>query len=571
MKKIKKHAKLIAILFVLFLVLFKIGVDKVHDVLVEEKEYTEFLKMVESEEVQKVTIDFKEEKFEFEDKEEVKYETDNPKTEDFKEFLLTNNIEVDTTNSESFQEMLGWGRLLLIIIFFLFIIKKISPDVLQKKDLLVYTKPKVSFQDIAGNDEAKEDMQFMIEFLKNPKSYEALGAKLPKGVVFYGPPGTGKTLTAKALAGEAGVPFFSTSGSDFIEMYAGLGARRVRDLYKSAREHSPCIVFIDEIDSVGTNRGGGNGYNTEKDQTINSLLSELDGFSTSNPVITIVATNRIDDLDKALIRPGRFDKHIAINLPDKNDRLKILKVHSRNKPLNQNVNLKTIANMTIGFSGASLEALMNEAAIIAGNEKSFSISEKHIDDAYYKMIMGGHKKKNKNENLEELTLIAYHEAGHALSSKLLTDNEVPKVTIIPSTTGAGGVTFRIPKENNLMTKKEMLNNIKVLYAGRAAEYILKGNNDEVTNGASQDIKQASNLIKHYFAHYGLSEEFGMLEISDEKVFFKESISLSKRLYNETVELMETHKDKLDKIAQALLKEETINEKRLEELINDNQK
>ena len=528
--------------------------------------YNEFIEMVELGEVSKVEIDTKADKFDFTNKENKMYKTDNPESKEFKKFLLENNIEVETKNSDNYVEItFSIIRTVSIITLFLMLIKQMDVKALNKKDSLVATVPNVKFDNIAGNEEVKEDMRFLVNFLKKPDTYHAIGAKLPKGVALYGPPGTGKTLTAKAIAGEAEVPFFSINGSDFIEMYAGLGAKRVRDLYNDAKAKAPCIVFIDEIDAIGTNRGGHN--SGEKDQTINALLAELDGFNTNSPIVTIIATNRIKDLDPALIRPGRIDKHIAINLPDKKDRLEILKVHSKNKKLSENINMEEIANMTIGFSGASLEALMNESAIIAVNENCDYIENTHINDAYYKMIIGGHKKKNNQRDINELKLIAYHEAGHALTTKLLTDNNVPKVTIIPSTTGLGGATLSIPKRTTLMTKDEILNNIKVLYAGRAAELIITNDNGKVTTGAAQDIEQATDYINKYFADYGMSEQFGLLKIKDEKTYRKDAIELSKKMYDEVVSLLQDNKVYLDNIANVLITNETMNEKELDDILD----
>lgn len=558
----KKVYKILGLFIAALLVLFLI--DKLTS-RVEEVSYNEFIEMVENKDVESVSLNMQSEKFKFSDLEGHLYKTDSPKTSDFKEFLLLNDIEVHVnTGMRSVSTFLSISTSFFMIVLFGVLIQRMGTG-LKKKDSLVSIESRVTFENIAGNEEAKEDMKFLVNFLKEPKKYNKIGAKLPKGVVLYGPPGTGKTLTARALAGEAKVPFFSINGSDFIELYAGLGAKRVRDLYKDAKEKAPCIVFIDEIDAVGTHRGGGPN-DGEKNQTINALLSELDGFNTSEPVITIIATNRVEDLDRALIRPGRFDKHIAINLPDKEDRLKILRVHSKNKKINQEVNLETFANMTIGFSGAALEAMMNEAAILAVNEGSEDIKVKHIDDAYYKMIIGGHKKKTRSEDLEEIKVVAYHEAGHALATKLLTDNEVPKVTIIPSTTGMGGATLSIPKKTGLLSKRDIVNNVKILYAGRAAEFILYNDEEEITTGASQDIKQATNLINNYFSSYGMSEEFGMLEVKDEKLYTKEAIRFSKKIYKEVLTLLQNNQDKLERIANELIEKETIDESRLDELI-----
>lgn len=533
--------------------------------------YNEFIELVERGEVEEVIISFSSDKFEFIDKNGKIFETDNPRDTNFKKYLLEKNIDVSVIKIDKELLILNIILFVLKIAIWVFLIKLIysatGASIFKKKEVQVKDIPNVKFSNIAGNNETKEDMKFLVEFLKNPNKYYEIGAKLPKGVVLYGPPGTGKTLTAKAIAGEAGVPFFTASGSDFIEMYAGLGAKRVRDLFEEARKNAPCIVFIDEIDAIGTRRGEIGG-NSEKDQTINALLAELDGFNTKEPIIVMVATNRVEDLDPALIRPGRFDRHIAINLPDNNDRIDILKVHAKNKKIENDVDLEELAKLTIGFSGAALEALLNEAAIIAVNKGASKIRKEHIDDAYFKMVMKGHKKENKGEtNKDELELVAYHEAGHALCAKLLTNNDVPKVTIIPSTSGAGGVTFNIPKKMGLFTKREVLNNIKVLYAGRAAEYILRGTEDEITTGASEDLKQATKYIHAYFSEFGMSEKYGMLKIEDEKVYIDEAIKLSKELYEETLEFLENNKDKLEKIAEELIEKETLNEEDLDRIIS----
>ena len=568
-----KRKKKLAILFMTILILW-ITISSIANVNNKEAtsvSYNDFIKKVEEGNVEEVVINFSSEKFTFSDKDGKLYETDNPMDDNFKKFLLENDIKVTVINISTHiivvEILFGVLRFALIVFFFMLVLNKSGIKMFEKKENLVVDIPNVTFDNIAGNSESKEDMEFLVKFLKNPEKYYEMGAKLPKGVVLYGPPGTGKTLTARAIAGEAGVPFFSASGSDFVEMYVGLGAKRVRELFEDARKKAPCIIFIDEIDAIGTHRGAYGG-NSEKDQTINALLSELDGFSSRESIIVMVATNRIEDLDPALIRPGRFDRHIAINLPDNEDRLEILNIYAKDKKLSDDVDLEELAKLTIGFSGAGLEALMNEAAIMAVNKGVNKIRKEDIDDAYFKMVVKGHKKENRNNaDKEEIELVAYHEAGHALCAKLLTDNSVPKITIIPSTSGYGGVTFNIPNKMGLLTKKEILNNIKVLYAGRAAEFILRNDENEITTGASQDIKQASNYIKKYFSEFGMSEKFGLVEIKDEKLIMEEAIRLSKQLYQETIDLLLKNKDKLEKIAKELLINETLNEKDLDRILN----
>lgn len=536
----------------------------------KEISYAKFSEMVKADNVKSVDINLNAPKFTFEDNKEKVYITDNPKDEDFKKFLLTNEIKVteNTNQPNVWTDMLAFlFRMTVFVIIFMLIMKMYNKKDHVKEET-EETIPKIKFKDIAGNEEAKEEMQFMVDFLKNPKRFADMGAKLPKGVVFYGPPGTGKTLTAKAIAGEAGVPFFSVSGSDFVEMYVGLGARRVRTLFKNARKKSPCIIFIDEIDAVGTKRGKDN--NSEKDQTINALLKELDGFSGSEGVIVITATNRIEDLDDALIRPGRFDKHIAINLPEQKDRVEILKVHARNKKIANDVDFEELSKLTIGFAGAGLEALINEATILAVTRKHTEVMQEDIDDAYFKLVMKGHKKKNQKDRKEdELELVAWHEAGHALVAKLLMKNEVPKVTIVSSTSGAGGVTFVTPKKMGLYSKQEIMNHVKMLYAGRVAEYLLLGSEDKITTGASQDIEQATQRIAGMIDHYGMSEQFGMIQVSalgGQREMLKEASSLSKKLYQETLDYMKEHELLLKEIANSLLENETLSEEELDSII-----
>ena len=576
MEKDKINNIIRLLITILLVVIFSLSVvsliQKIAMSKVEEVSYNEFINLVNKNKVESVKINFISEKFLFKTKDKV-FKTDNPKDDSFKKFLLKKDIDVSVVSISTMEVLLQMCLLLPRVFVFMFLIKIIIDSMgrFEKKKTLVVDVPDVTFNNIAGYSEPKKDMEFLIKFLKNPHKYYKMGAKLPKGIILYGPPGTGKTLVAKAIAGEAGVPFFSVSGSDFVEMYVGLGAKRVRGLFEDARKNAPCIVFIDEIDAIGTKRGGYGG-NSEKDQTINALLAELDGFDTREPIIVIAATNRVEDLDPALIRPGRFDRHIAVNLPDKRERLEILKIYVKNKEIDKDVCLEELAELTIGFSGAGLEALINEATIIAVNNGANIVRKKDIDDAYFKIVMKGHKKNNKkNIDKKEKKLIAYHEAGHALCAKLLTNNSVPKVTIIPSTSGAGGATFNIPQKLGLFSKKEILNEIKVLYGGRVAEYMLTEDENEITTGASQDIKQATKYIKKYFNEFGMSEKFGMLNLdvldkAELSLGVEEAIKLSNKLYKETLELLKNNKDKLDEIAKELIEKETLNEKDLDRII-----
>lgn len=428
--------------------------------------------------------------------------------------------------------------------------------------------PPVKFSDVEGVEELKSDVFRIVDCLKNPDKYREIGARIPKGVILYGPPGTGKTLLAKAIAGEAGVPFISVVGSDFVEKYVGVGASRVRDIYKKARKSAPCIVFIDEVDAVAGQRG--NCDNTERDQTINALLAELDGFKDSDTVVTICATNRLDMLDSAFKRAGRFDLKLAVGLPDKKGRRNILEIHTKNKRLSEEVDLDVIANKTTGFSGAELEALMNESALSAvGKGKQF-IDNSDIDDAYFKIVMQGNKKKR--DSISEVNrVVAWHEAGHTLATKLLTDDSVSSVTIVGSSSGAGGVTFRQPKEDNILHSKKYLESlVKVMYAGRAAEEIYFNDKESITTGASQDIKQATSIIKEYLSLYGMGE-MGMLDLgqfrNDYQDVISEAVEMSKRLYIETLDLLKNNKIILENLSNELLVRETLEEREIDAIIN----
>ena len=431
----------------------------------------------------------------------------------------------------------------------------------QKEDV-----PTVKFSDVEGVEGLKNDVMRVVDSLKHPEKYKAMGARPTKGIILYGPPGTGKTLLAKAIAGEAGVPFFSAVGSDFVEKYVGVGASRVRELYKKARKAAPCIVFIDEVDAVAAQRGQDN--NSEADQTINALLAELDGFSAGAGIVTICATNRLDLLDSAFKRAGRFDLKLAVGLPDKKGREKILKIHGANKKFAPEIDFGVVADKTVGFSGAELESLLNEAALIAVDKNSEHITYEDIDDAFFKLVMQGNKKPR--EEIDETTrVVAWHEAGHTLATKLLTNDQVPSVTIIGSTSGAGGVTFRNPEETMLQSKKYLRNNVKIMYAGRAAEQLYFKDDDKITTGASQDIRQATQVLKEYLALYGMGE-LGMIDLTQFKREFGEIINeasnMSKALYSETVQLLEDNKETLELLASELIRKETLTEAEIDEII-----
>ena len=377
----------------------------------------------------------------------------------------------------------------------------------------------VTFKNVAGLQEEKEDLEEMVDFLRNPQKYTSVGARIPKGVILVGPPGTGKTLLAKAVAGEAGVPFFSISGSDFVEMFVGVGASRVRDLFEDAKKAAPCIVFIDEIDAVARRRGTGmGGGHDEREQTLNQLLVEMDGFGVNEGIIVMAATNRVDILDPAILRPGRFDRKVAVGRPDVKGRVEILQVHSKEKPLGEDVDLARVAKTTSGFTGADLENLMNEAAILAAKENRSFIRQSDIDRAFVKVGIGA-EKKSRVISEKEKKITAYHESGHAILFHVLPDvGPVHTVSIIPTGVGAAGYTMPLPGEDEMFnTKGKMLQDIMVSLGGRIAEELIFG---DVTTGASQDIKHASKIARAMVTQYGMSEKVGMIDYGsdDDEVF-----------------------------------------------------
>ena len=540
-----------------------------------EVTYLQFVKMLENGDVAEVSLNNGATmKFKLKGS-DLTYSTDNPRREDFKELLLLNDVQVDETAETvsvlqyilSVITMFGAGILVFVLI------RRngknsnmgLNNTMVEAKDLTI------GFDDIAGNIEAKEQVGDVIDFIKTPEKYSKLGAKMPKGIILYGPPGTGKTLMAKAIAKEANVPFFSVSGSDFVQLYVGVGASRVRELFKEAKKYERAVIFIDEIDAIGKKRSQ-NAFqgNDEKDQTLNALLTEMSGFKEKEGIVVIAATNRLDILDEALLRPGRFDRHIEIGYPDMKAREAIIKLYFKNRPISEEVSSHELAKQTVFFTGAMLENLINEAAIEAANKGDVYINNAHLEVAFYTIIAGKEKKDRSNISKLDREITAYHEAGHALVTKLLApDHTVSKVTIIPSTKGAGGFSMSIPKDKFYLNKQEMIARIKISLAGRVAEEIVFGK-DYITTGASNDIEKASKDLRAFMLQYGMDEEIGFINMGvligkdtfeDENWIIK-SKAYMKQFYDETKKLLIVHEEQLRAIAETLLVKETLNEKEL---------
>lgn len=503
--------------------------------------------------------------------------------------LLENDVEIHVSSGES-----GWGNLLAILIQWFPILLLIGLMIYSSRQMqggkgglgggplglgraktkrFQTKKVNVTFADVAGIDEAKQELEEIVDFLKAPQKFQRLGGKIPRGVLLVGDPGNGKTLLARAIAGEADVPFFSISGSDFVEVFVGVGASRVRDMFETAKKNSPCIIFIDEIDAVGRRRDNSmRGGNDEREQTLNQLLVEMDGFEESQGVIVIAATNRADILDPALLRPGRFDRRITVQYPDMNGREKILAVHTKKVPLAPDVNLKTIARGTPGFSGAELANLVNEAALLAARENKLAVDMRDFELSKDKVIMGA-ERKSMSMTDEEKRITAYHESGHALMALLMPQcDPIHKVTIIPRG-GALGMVVRLPEKDKVsVSKTELLSNIRVSMGGRAAEEVFFGE-ENITTGASQDIKQATATAKNMVIKWGMSEKLGLRSFYDSSDYYYEASdqisqktseiidaevkSLLDAAYQEVKELVVKNRDKLETIAKKLLEVETL--------------
>ena len=529
----------------------------------------------------------------------VQYKVLTPNDPDLMKKLEASDAELTVIKPEDGSQLMGiLGSLLLPLLFIIFLVvmaKSIQAGGSQamsfgksKAKMMLDSKVKTTFKDVAGIDEEKKELEEIVAFLKNGAKYLKLGARIPKGVLLVGPPGTGKTLMAKAVAGEAGVPFFSISGSDFVEMFVGVGASRVRDLFDQAKKHQPCIIFIDEIDAVGRQRGAGlGGGHDEREQTLNQLLVEMDGFDENTNIIVIAATNRPDILDNALLRPGRFDRQIYINAPDVKGREEILRVHAKNKQLDSEVDLKILAKRTPGFTGADLQNLLNESALLAARNNKSSISMEDVDNSIDRVI-AGIEKKSKVMTDEDKELTSYHEVGHALIAKLVKDgNELHKVSIIPRG-WALGITWTRPKDERVHTSKaKLLAEITVSLGGRAAEEIVYGP-DKVSTGASQDLTNVTNIARKMVTAWGMSDKLGHMTYgkNQENVFmgrdfghqrdYSEQIAYEideemKRIIDERYEIAKNllieNRDMLEAISRELLEKETIDEKEFEEIMD----
>ena len=564
-------------------------------------QYSEFIRELDEDKLSSIVIE--QDKITAERKDKTRFEVEYPSpayalefsSEDIKTKALEKGLQV----SFKTEEVAWWEYiipylfpLLILVIFYVLMFRsqsggKSAMSFGKSKARMMTDKDKVvTFADVAGADEEKKDLEEIVSFLKDPKKYTDIGARIPKGVLLVGPPGTGKTLLAKAVAGEAGVSFFSISGSDFVEMFVGVGASRVRDLFEQAKKNMPAVIFIDEIDAVGRHRGAGiGGGNDEREQTLNQLLVEMDGFGTNTGIIIIAATNRPDILDPALMRPGRFDRQVVVNVPDLKGREEILKVHARNKKFSSEVNLADVAKTTAGFTGADLENLLNEAAILAVRDGYTEIRSVDIQQALMKVVIGTEKKSNMM-NEKEKKLTAVHEAGHAIITRLLPSQDpVHEVSIIPRGL-AGGYTMHIPtEEKNYHTKNQMLDELKVLLGGRAAEQLKLG---DISTGASNDIERATDIARKMIMRFGMSEKFGPVAYGSgsNEVFLGKEWTQTKNYsetvaaeidmqvreiignaYNETLKLLRDNDEKLVNVSDCLMSLEKLNGEQFERAFN----
>ena len=554
----------------------------------QELSYNEFVNMVENGKVESISvgstiIEVKPKADDTNYSQQMKYYVVRLEGDyQFVDRILKNNVVTNRENNTSnalLLEILSYALPFMFLLFIMnFTMKRMGGGGIMgvgKSNAKMYVQKEtgITFKDVAGEDEAKESLTEIVDFLHNPGKYTKIGAKLPKGALLVGPPGTGKTLLAKAVAGEAHVPFYSLSGSDFVEMFVGVGASRVRDLFKNATENAPCIIFIDEIDAIGRSRDSRMGGNDEREQTLNQLLSEMDGFDSTKGLLVLGATNRPEILDPALLRPGRFDRRVVVDKPDLNGRISILKVHSKDVLLDETVDFKEIALATSGAVGADLANMMNEAAINAVKNGRNAVSQKDLFEAV-EVVLVGKEKKDRIMSKEERRIVSYHEVGHALVSALQKHSEpVQKITIVPRTMGALGYVMNVPEEEKyLSTKKELEARLVELMGGRAAEEIVF---DTVTTGAANDIQQATNLARAMVTQYGMSEKFGLMGLESQENQYltgrtvlncgdataadidQEVMKILKNAYDEAKRLLSDDRETMDKIAAFLIEKETI--------------
>ena len=581
----KKSLLVMVVLAIAVMIIAQMLSGKIASASQKEVTYTEFMQDVKDGKVTKVELDSDRIYYEVKNQKNVKYYTGNVQDERLYEELdnagVTYSRKVIDTTTYVMSSILSFVlptvlMVAVMMIFYRFAFKGgggVMGVGKSNAKLYVQDKTGVTFQDVAGQEESKESLREIVDFLHNPEKYTKIGAKLPKGALLVGPPGTGKTLLAKAVAGEAGVPFFSLSGSDFVEMFVGVGASRVRDLFKQAQQNAPCIIFIDELDAIGKSRDSRFGGNDEREQTLNQLLAEMDGFDSSKGIIILAATNRPEILDKALLRPGRFDRRIIVERPDLKGRIDVLKVHAKNVCMDETVDFKEIALATSGAVGSDLANIINEAALLAVRNGRNAVSQSDLFESV-EVVIAGKAKKDRVLSAEERRIVSYHEVGHALVAALQKNTEpVQKITIIPRTMGALGYVMQVPEEEKyLMSEKQIREELVTMLAGRAAESIVF---DSVTTGASNDIEQATKLARAMITQYGMSEKFGLIGLTTVEDQYlggratlncgeataaeidQEVMKILKAAYDQALSLLADNRDCLDKIAAFLIERETI--------------
>lgn len=581
----KKSLLVMVVLAIAVMIIAQMLSGKIASASQKEVTYTEFMQDVKDGKVTKVELDSDRIYYEVKNQKNVKYYTGNVQDERLYEELdnagVTYSRKVIDTTTYVMSSILSFVlptvlMVAVMMIFYRFAFKGgggVMGVGKSNAKLYVQDKTGVTFQDVAGQEESKESLREIVDFLHNPEKYTKIGAKLPKGALLVGPPGTGKTLLAKAVAGEAGVPFFSLSGSDFVEMFVGVGASRVRDLFKQAQQNAPCIIFIDELDAIGKSRDSRFGGNDEREQTLNQLLAEMDGFDSSKGIIILAATNRPEILDKALLRPGRFDRRIIVERPDLKGRIDVLKVHAKNVCMDETVDFKEIALATSGAVGSDLANIINEAALLAVRNGRNAVSQSDLFESV-EVVIAGKAKKDRVLSAEERRIVSYHEVGHALVAALQKNTEpVQKITIIPRTMGALGYVMQVSEEEKyLMSEKQIREELVTMLAGRAAESIVF---DSVTTGASNDIEQATKLARAMITQYGMSEKFGLIGLTTVEDQYlggratlncgeataaeidQEVMKILKAAYDQALALLADNRDCLDKIAAFLIERETI--------------